>query len=240
RQRLAARTADLAVDGLAAARLVDEGHVAAAGRPVGVPLAPDRQLMEDRQDVGPRLRRRIAPSGPRSVVVVDALQPPCFDQVAQVVEAPVPVPDVAEDEQHPRVPQDADCARDRAQPLRQVRSECHRLPLPVPPGLVRRGPSAAVHQLQSHVSAAAVGPGPVVVYTRRQFTTSLTKVTTMAHLSRHRIHPAWWVAIVAFLALFAAAGFRGAPGAIMVPLHTEFGWSMSIMSVAMSINLVLY
>ena len=85
-----------------------------------------------------------------------------------------------------------------------------------------------------------MGPGPVVVYTRRQFTTSLTKVTTMAHPSRHRIHPAWWVAIVAFLALFAAAGFRGAPGAIMVPLHTEFGWSMSIMSVAMSINLVLY
>ena len=39
---------------------------------------------------------------------------------------------------------------------------------------------------------------------------------------------------------FAAAGFRGAPGALMVPLHTEFGWSMSIMSIAMSINLVLY
>ncbi len=57
---------------------------------------------------------------------------------------------------------------------------------------------------------------------------------------RYRIHPAWWVAGVAFLALFAAAGFRGAPGALMVPLQTEFGWSMSSMSLAVSLNLVLY
>ncbi|MDI3331885.1 MAG: MFS transporter [Micrococcus sp.] len=57
---------------------------------------------------------------------------------------------------------------------------------------------------------------------------------------RRRVHPAWWVAAVAFLALFGAAGFRGAPGALMVPLHTEFGWSMSVMSAAVSLNLVLY
>lgn len=55
-----------------------------------------------------------------------------------------------------------------------------------------------------------------------------------------RIHPAWWVVVAAFLALFAAAGFRAAPGALMVPLHDEFGWSMSVMSLAVSINLVLY
>lgn len=58
--------------------------------------------------------------------------------------------------------------------------------------------------------------------------------------ARRRIHPAWWVAAVAFLALFGAAGFRGAPGALMVPLHHEFGWSMSAMSLAVSLNLVLY
>ncbi|WP_280487716.1 MFS transporter [Nocardia farcinica] len=57
---------------------------------------------------------------------------------------------------------------------------------------------------------------------------------------RPRVHPAWWVAAVAFLALLGAAGFRGAPGALMVPLHHEFGWSMSVMSLAVSINLVLY
>lgn len=55
-----------------------------------------------------------------------------------------------------------------------------------------------------------------------------------------RLHPAWAVAGVAFVALIAAAGFRAAPGALMVPLHEEFGWSTSVMSLAVSINLVLY
>jgi len=55
-----------------------------------------------------------------------------------------------------------------------------------------------------------------------------------------RIHPAWWVAAVAFLALLAAAGFRAAPGALMVPLNVEFGWSTTSMSLAVSVNLLLY
>ncbi|WP_345800406.1 MFS transporter [Microbacterium sp. AZCO] len=54
------------------------------------------------------------------------------------------------------------------------------------------------------------------------------------------IHPAWWVAAVAFVALLAAAGFRAAPGALMVPLNEEFGWSTSVMSLAVSVNLLLY
>ncbi len=62
----------------------------------------------------------------------------------------------------------------------------------------------------------------------------------MADIKQHRIHPAWWVAGVAFLALFGAAGFRAAPGALMVPLHHEFGWSTSTMSLAVGINLLLY
>lgn len=57
---------------------------------------------------------------------------------------------------------------------------------------------------------------------------------------RLRIHPAWAVAAVAFIALLAAAGFRAAPGALMVPLHSDFGWSMSSMSLAVSVNLLLY
>lgn len=56
----------------------------------------------------------------------------------------------------------------------------------------------------------------------------------------HSVHPAWWVALVAFLALFAAAGFRAAPGALMVPLHMEFGWTTSAMSLAVGLNLLLY
>ena len=54
------------------------------------------------------------------------------------------------------------------------------------------------------------------------------------------IHPAWWVAVVAFIALLGSAGFRAAPGVLMVPLEEEFGWPRTLMSGAVSINLVLY
>jgi MFS family permease len=56
----------------------------------------------------------------------------------------------------------------------------------------------------------------------------------------HRIHPAWIVAAVAFLALIGAAGFRAAPSVLIVPLQEEFGWSRSVLSLAVSVNLVLY
>jgi predicted MFS family arabinose efflux permease len=55
-----------------------------------------------------------------------------------------------------------------------------------------------------------------------------------------RLHHAWVVAGVAFLALVGAAAFRAAPGPLMVPLHDELGWSMVTMSAAVSVNLVLY
>ena len=63
----------------------------------------------------------------------------------------------------------------------------------------------------------------------------MTSLKKASHL-----HPAWVVAAVAFLALVGAAGFRAAPGALMVPLHDEFGWSTSVMSLAVSINLLLF
>ncbi|MDQ6753278.1 MAG: MFS transporter [Actinomycetota bacterium] len=58
--------------------------------------------------------------------------------------------------------------------------------------------------------------------------------------SPRRLHPAWMVAAVAFLALVGAAGFRAAPGVLMVPLQQEFGWSTTVLSLAVSINLVLF
>jgi MFS family permease len=58
--------------------------------------------------------------------------------------------------------------------------------------------------------------------------------------ARRRIHPAWFVAAVVFVALMGAAGFRAAPGALMEPLRVEFGWSTTIMSAAVAVNLVLY
>ncbi|MHC6221963.1 MFS transporter [Arthrobacter sp. MMS24-S77] len=66
-----------------------------------------------------------------------------------------------------------------------------------------------------------------------------TKIAT-GKPPRKRLHPAWIVAAVAFLALVGAAGFRAAPGVLMVPLQQEFGWSTTVLSLAVSINLVLF
>jgi predicted MFS family arabinose efflux permease len=58
---------------------------------------------------------------------------------------------------------------------------------------------------------------------------------------RHRrIHPAWWVAAVTFLALVGAAAFRAVPGVLIEPLHAEFGWSVSTISGAVAVNMALY
>ncbi len=55
-----------------------------------------------------------------------------------------------------------------------------------------------------------------------------------------RLHRAWPVAAVAFVALVGAAGFRSTPGALIDPLQTEFGWSRGTISLAVSVNLLLF
>lgn len=55
-----------------------------------------------------------------------------------------------------------------------------------------------------------------------------------------RLHYAWVVAGVTFVTLLAAAGVRSAPGVLIVPLESEFGWSRATLSLAVSVNLVLY
>lgn len=55
-----------------------------------------------------------------------------------------------------------------------------------------------------------------------------------------RIHPAWIVAAVGFLALVGAAGFRAAPSVMMVPLEQEFGWNRTTISTAIGLNILLY
>ncbi|GAA3283199.1 MFS transporter [Paenarthrobacter aurescens] len=67
-----------------------------------------------------------------------------------------------------------------------------------------------------------------------------TKTPSSKTRKTRRLHPAWIVAAVAFLALVGAAGFRAAPGVLMVPLQQEFGWSTTVLSLAVSINLVLF
>lgn len=55
-----------------------------------------------------------------------------------------------------------------------------------------------------------------------------------------RIHPAWIVAAVGFLALVGAAGFRAAPSVMMIPLEQEFGWNRTTISTAIGLNILLY
>jgi MFS family permease len=58
--------------------------------------------------------------------------------------------------------------------------------------------------------------------------------------ARTRVHRAWWVAAVAFVALVASAGFRATPGVLILPLQEEFGWSTATVSFAVSVNLLLF
>ncbi|MFJ6195366.1 MFS transporter [Micromonospora sp. NPDC092111] len=55
-----------------------------------------------------------------------------------------------------------------------------------------------------------------------------------------RLHPAWTVAAVAFVALVGAAGFRATPSVLLHPLHAEFHWPLATISAAVSVNLLLY
>jgi MFS family permease len=55
-----------------------------------------------------------------------------------------------------------------------------------------------------------------------------------------RIHRAWLVASVTFLTLICAAAFRSTTSILFMPLEMEFGWSRSLTSTALAVNLVVY
>ncbi len=59
-------------------------------------------------------------------------------------------------------------------------------------------------------------------------------------MTLRRLHYAWAVTAVTFLALLAASAVRAAPGVILVPLETEFGWDRAIISLAVSISLITF
>ena len=62
----------------------------------------------------------------------------------------------------------------------------------------------------------------------------------LAKYLRFRFHYGWLIAAITFLALLAAAGMRSTPGVLIVPLEHDFGWSDATISLAISINLVIY
>jgi sugar phosphate permease len=57
---------------------------------------------------------------------------------------------------------------------------------------------------------------------------------------RRSIHYAWVVAGVTFIILLATAGVRSTPGVLMVSLENEFGWSRTVISGAVAINIALF
>jgi sugar phosphate permease len=56
----------------------------------------------------------------------------------------------------------------------------------------------------------------------------------------YRLHYAWVVVAVTFVATIMIAGVRATPTVLIVPLEQEFHWSRATISFAISINLLLY
>src|SRR5713226_2034569 len=61
----------------------------------------------------------------------------------------------------------------------------------------------------------------------------------IARFCSGRVHYAWIVLAVMFTATLAGVGVRAAPGVMIVPLERAFGWSVSTISAAISINIIL-
>src|SRR5438552_6249923 len=55
-----------------------------------------------------------------------------------------------------------------------------------------------------------------------------------------RSHYAWVTPAVTFITRMGAAGCRSTPGILIVPLEHEFGWNRAVISIAVSINLILF
>jgi MFS family permease len=55
-----------------------------------------------------------------------------------------------------------------------------------------------------------------------------------------KFHPAWIAAAITWMTLVASAGYRSAPSVLIVPLEGAFGWSRSQISLAISVNILLY
>src|SRR5215213_7192098 len=63
---------------------------------------------------------------------------------------------------------------------------------------------------------------------------------TMAARVRGRLFYGWLIVAVTFLTMLAASGVRAVPGVLILPLEHEFGWSRSVVALAVAINLFLF
>lgn len=55
-----------------------------------------------------------------------------------------------------------------------------------------------------------------------------------------RVHYGWFVVGTTFVVLLVSAAIRATPGVLIVPLEHEFGWERATISLAISVNLLLY
>ena len=55
-----------------------------------------------------------------------------------------------------------------------------------------------------------------------------------------RLHYAWVIVAVAFVALLVVSGVRAAPGVLVKPLEAEFGWDRASISLAAGVSLLTY
>ncbi|MEU6577156.1 MFS transporter [Streptomyces sp. NPDC046805] len=63
---------------------------------------------------------------------------------------------------------------------------------------------------------------------------------TTSQLGKDSGHRAWWVAAIAGVAIVVAGAFSTMPGILQEPLHHEFHWSRGSISLAASVNMILY
>ena len=61
----------------------------------------------------------------------------------------------------------------------------------------------------------------------------------LTRLCAGRVHYAWIVLAVMFSATLAGVGVRAAPGVMILPLQRAFGWDVSTISGAVSVNIIL-
>src|ERR1700677_4330860 len=59
-------------------------------------------------------------------------------------------------------------------------------------------------------------------------------------LARRGIHYGWAVVAVTFLTMLATSAAMGMPGVLLLPLKTEFGWDLGLISGAMALRLLLF
>jgi MFS family permease len=63
---------------------------------------------------------------------------------------------------------------------------------------------------------------------------------SFAKLLVGRMHYAWVVLAVMIAATMAGVGVRAAPGVMIIPLQHAFGWDVSTISGAISVNIILF